>query len=318
MKNNGYGKMIILSIIFFVAIIFLADSLLLGNTKQEEIEYSQVVQKFQKEEIKRYYVDNTGKLYLSANEAESEKLDLNSFEFVHKLADIEQFRADLGELIIAQTQGEILKEYDYEAPEQITWWSAFLPYLIVIIILVVIFWLFIARTSKNGSGGGMGLGKMNSFSKARTKLGSDEKVKVLFSDVAGADEEKEELQEVVEFLRNPEKFSDLGARIPKGVLLVGSPGTGKTLLAKAVAGESGVPFYSISGSDFVEMYVGVGASRVRDLFDPAKKNPAAIIFNPSAICIYALHIFFYLLSSFTFRIAPVVSWVLRKRQEYSP
>lgn len=278
MKNNGYGKMIILSIIFFVAIIFLADSLLLGNTKQEEIEYSQVVQKFQKEEIKRYYVDNTGKLYLSSKEAESEKLDLNSFEFVHELADIEQFRADLGELIFAQTQSEILKEYDYEAPEQITWWSAFLPYLIVIIILVVIFWLFIARTSKNGSGGGMGLGKMNSFSKARTKLGSDEKVKVLFSDVAGADEEKEELQEVVEFLRNPEKFSDLGARIPKGVLLVGSPGTGKTLLAKAVAGESGVPFYSISGSDFVEMYVGVGASRVRDLFETAKKTAPCIIF----------------------------------------
>ena len=119
---------------------------------------------------------------------------------------------------------------------------------------------------------------MNSFSRARTKLGSDEKHKVTFEDVAGADEEKEELQEVVEFLKNPSKFTSLGARIPKGVLLVGSPGTGKTLLAKAVAGESGVPFYSISGSDFVEMYVGVGASRVRDLFETAKKTSPCIIF----------------------------------------
>ena len=278
MKNNGYGKMIILSIIFFVVIILLANSLLSNNSKQEEIEYSKVVQKFQNQEVKRYYVDNTGKLYLSAEEAKSEKLDLQSFEYVHELADVQLFRDDLGDLIFAQTSLGILTEYDYEAPEQISWWTAFLPYLIVIVILVVIFWMFIARTSKNGSGGGMGLGKMNSFSKARTKLGSDEKTKVLFSDVAGADEEKEELMEVVDFLRNPNKFSDLGARIPKGVLLVGSPGTGKTLLAKAVAGESGVPFYSISGSDFVEMYVGVGASRVRDLFETAKKTAPCIIF----------------------------------------
>ena len=119
---------------------------------------------------------------------------------------------------------------------------------------------------------------MNSFSKARTKLGSDEKNKVFFKDVAGADEEKEELREVVDFLKEPRKFSELGARIPKGVLLIGPPGTGKTLLAKAVAGESGVPFYSISGSDFVEMYVGVGASRVRDLFETAKKSAPCIIF----------------------------------------
>ena len=152
--------------------------------------------------------------------------------------------------------------------------------------MVVIWWLFISRASskgsstRDGSGGGFGGlgGRMNSFSKARTKLGSDEKKKVYFTDVAGADEEKEELQEVVEFLKNPEKFSSLGARIPKGVLLVGAPGTGKTLLAKAVAGESGVPFYSISGSDFVEMYVGVGASRVRDLFETAKKTSPCIVF----------------------------------------
>ncbi|MGM9611627.1 MAG: ATP-dependent zinc metalloprotease FtsH, partial [Candidatus Woodwardiibium sp.] len=180
----------------------------------------------------------------------------------------------------------ILTDYDFEAPTQLPIWVSFLPYILVIVIMVVVWWLFISRasskgtSSRDGSGGGFGGlgGRMNSFSKARTKLGSDEKKKVYFTDVAGADEEKEELQEVVEFLKNPDKFSSLGARIPKGVLLVGAPGTGKTLLAKAVAGESGVPFYSISGSDFVEMYVGVGASRVRDLFETAKKTSPCIVF----------------------------------------
>ncbi len=280
MKNKGTGKIIAFYLIFFAIIIIIANTMYSGNTNKEEIEYSKVVNMFQKEEVKRYYIDNTGTLYLSKNESENKdekKVDLSSFEYVHNLADIEQFRTDLSDLILQQTEKGILLEYDYQAAETIPWWMAYLPYLIVIVVLIVVFWLFISRTSKNGSGG-MGLGKMNSFSKARTKLGSDEKKKVMFSDVAGADEEKEELQEVVEFLRNPNKFSDLGARIPKGVLLVGSPGTGKTLLAKAVAGESGVPFYSISGSDFVEMYVGVGASRVRDLFETAKKTSPCIIF----------------------------------------
>ncbi|MBO5869950.1 MAG: ATP-dependent zinc metalloprotease FtsH [Clostridia bacterium] len=281
MKNKGPGKIIFFYLIFFLIIIIVANAMYGSNKNQEELEYSKVVNMFQNEEVKRYYVDNTGTLYLSKNELEkeTEKVDLSTFEYYHNLADIEQFRGDLGELIFAQTEEGILVAYDYQAPDTIPWWAAYLPYFIVIIILVVVFWLFVSRTSKNGGGGGIGLGgKMNSFSKARTKLGSDEKKKVLFSDVAGADEEKEELQEVVEFLRNPDKFSSLGARIPKGVLLVGSPGTGKTLLAKAVAGESGVPFYSISGSDFVEMYVGVGASRVRDLFETAKKTAPCIIF----------------------------------------
>ncbi len=277
MKNKGTSKAIIFYIVFIAVIFIVANVFVNTNTNQKELDYSQVVKMFQKEEVKRYYVDNTDILYLSSKEASSEELDLNSFEYVHYLADIEQFRNDLGELIIDQTSSGVLLEYDYQAPTVIPWWAAYLPYLIVIVILVVVFWLFISRTSKNGGGIGLG-GKMNSFSKARTKLGSDEAKKVMFSDVAGADEEKEELQEVVEFLSNPNKFSDLGARIPKGVLLIGPPGTGKTLLAKAVAGESGVPFYSISGSDFVEMYVGVGASRVRDLFETAKKTAPCIIF----------------------------------------
>ena len=283
MKSKGTGKIIALYLLFFVVIIVIANAVHSNNTKVEEVDYSQVVTMFQKEEVKRYYIDNSGTLYISKNtdegKADGTKVDLSSFECVHNLADIEQFRSDLGDLIFEQTDKGILVKYDYQAAETIPWWAAYLPYAIVIIALIVVFWLFISRTSKSGSGGGgMGLGKMNSFSKARTKLGSDEKKKVMFTDVAGADEEKEELQEVVEFLRNPEKFSDLGARIPKGVLLVGPPGTGKTLLAKAVAGESGVPFYSISGSDFVEMYVGVGASRVRDLFETAKKTSPCIIF----------------------------------------
>lgn len=278
MKNkSNNGRVILFYVVFFIAIIFVANMFASVNTSQEEIEYSEVIQMFQKEEVKCYYVDNSDVLYLSTSEIEDEKIDPKKFEYKHVLSDINQFRADLGELILAQTESGILTRYDYQAPTVIPWWAAYLPYLIVIILLVVLFGLFISRTSKNGGGMGFG-GKMNSFSKARTKLGSDEKKKVLFSDVAGADEEKEELREVVDFLRNPDKFSELGARIPKGVLLVGSPGTGKTLLAKAVAGESGVPFYSISGSDFVEMYVGVGASRVRDLFETAKKTAPCIIF----------------------------------------
>ena len=283
MKNKGPKKIALFYLIFFVAIIIVANMMYTNEGQYEEVDYSEVVTMFQKQEVKRYFIDSSGTLYISketieVNSNNDDEVDLTTFEYVHNLQDINQFRYDLGELIIQQTESGVLQKYDYQAVEPIPWWMAYLPYLIVIVILIVIFWLFIARTSKNGSGGGMGLGKMNSFSKARTKLGSDEKKKVMFTDVAGADEEKEELQEVVDFLKNPNKFSDLGARIPKGVLLIGPPGTGKTLLAKAVAGESGVPFYSISGSDFVEMYVGVGASRVRDLFETAKKTSPCIIF----------------------------------------
>ena len=189
------------------------------------------------------------------------------------------FVNEMQPLIVEQQKAGIITSVDYLPATTLPWWVSFLPYVLVIVVLIIFWWSFIKRASgTNGNmGGGIG-GRMNSFSKARTKLGSDEKHKVLFSDVAGADEEKEELQEVVEFLKNPEKFQKLGAKIPRGVLLVGAPGTGKTLLAKAVAGESGVPFFSISGSDFVEMYVGVGASRVRDLFETAKKSAPCIIF----------------------------------------
>ena len=164
---------------------------------------------------------------------------------------------------------ENLTTYNYEVQAQTPWYQIYLPYIILFVLLGG-FYFFMMR----GAGGG---GKINSFAKSRAKL-SGEKNTVKFADVAGADEEKAELEEVVEFLKDPQKYVKLGARIPRGVLLVGPPGTGKTLLAKAVAGEAGVPFFSISGSDFVELYVGVGASRVRDLFDNARKTPASIIF----------------------------------------
>ena len=173
---------------------------------------------------------------------------------------------------IREANPDVVKAYDFEHGGEGSWLLNLLPTLILIAVMVI-FWIVMSKKM-----GGLGGDKTMSFGKAKFKNTNDEKRKTPFADVAGADEEKEELQEIVEFLKNPQRFHELGARIPKGVLLVGPPGTGKTLLARAVAGEAGVPFFSISGSDFVEMFVGVGASRVRDLFDQAKKHSPAIIF----------------------------------------
>ncbi len=161
--------------------------------------------------------------------------------------------------------------YTVVPPPEPGWWTGLLTTLLPILIFVLLFFFLMQQTQGGGN-------RVMSFGKSRARLHTDDKKKVTFNDVAGADEVKEELQEIVEFLKNPKKFNELGARIPKGVLLFGPPGTGKTLLARAVAGEAGVPFFSISGSDFVEMFVGVGASRVRDLFDQAKKNAPCIVF----------------------------------------
>jgi len=166
----------------------------------------------------------------------------------------------------------LLTNYNIEKKSTPPWWLEMLP-MIAMVVLFVFFWIFFVQQSQGGGN------RVMSFGKSRARLASeDSKMRVRFTDVAGADEEKEELREIVEFLKEPKKYVELGARIPKGVLLVGPPGTGKTLLAKAVAGEAGTPFFSISGSDFVEMFVGVGASRVRDLFDQAKKNAPCIVF----------------------------------------
>ena len=188
----------------------------------------------------------------------------------HQLGNFSVFYNDLGALIEAQRQDGILKAYQYDPPTQTPWILEVLPYLLIGVVFILV-WVYMMNKA-NGGGG------MARFSRASTRIGTGSNTPVTFDDVAGADEEKAELQELVDFLRNPKKFVALGARIPKGVLLVGPPGTGKTLLARAVAGEADVQFLSISGSDFVELYVGVGASRVRDLFEQAKKMAPSIIF----------------------------------------
>ncbi|MBO5735635.1 MAG: ATP-dependent zinc metalloprotease FtsH [Clostridia bacterium] len=265
MKNNTKSAALWIVVILGAVLLL---SVLFSGTGAKEVPYSQMLEMFRNEEVVRFEVSKSNTLTFETKDGT---------KYYHSLRDVGLFYEDLGDEISRQLDKGTLVEFNYESTAVSIWVQLF-PYLLVIGAFCLVWWLFISKTAKSGSGGGGLGGRMNSFNKARTKLGSDEKNKVYFKDVAGADEEKEELREVVEFLKNPQKFSDLGARIPRGVLLIGPPGTGKTLLAKAVAGESGVPFYSISGSDFVEMYVGVGASRVRDLFETAKKTAPCIVF----------------------------------------
>jgi len=266
MRNNGKSIIILLVV---VALMVVSVSALFSGASTKEVLYSEVLTSFRDGQVVKFEVSKNNVLIYETTDGA---------RYQHKLRDLALFYEDLGDVISEQLEAGTLKEFNYRSITT-SLWVQLIPYLIVIGVFCLAWWLFISKTAKGGSGSGGGIGgRMNSFSKARTKLGSDEKNKVFFKDVAGADEEKEELREVVEFLKEPKKFSELGARIPQGVLLIGPPGTGKTLLAKAVAGESGVPFYSISGSDFVEMYVGVGASRVRDLFETAKKSAPCIIF----------------------------------------
>ena len=194
-------------------------------------------------------------------------------KIVQELPSAQWFRDDLGDLIAEQKEAGILEEYDYQEGWSAPWWLAFLPYMLVIIGAIVLWYVMMNRMG--GGGGAPGVGR---FGKAHTRTTEESRKKYTFADVAGAEEEKEELREIVDFLKRPGFYTEMGARVPKGVLLVGPPGTGKTLMAKAVAGEAGVQFLSISGSDFVELYVGVGASRVRDLFEQAKKVAPAVIF----------------------------------------
>ena len=194
---------------------------------------------------------------------------------VFPIANFSVFYNDMHELIDRQWKAGIIEDYDYPQGFVWPWWISFVPYIVIFLVFGLLWYFMFMRQSGGGGGGGNNPAR---FGKARTRTLDEGSKKVSFDDVAGADEEKAELEEIVEFLKDPQRFIDLGARIPKGVLLVGPPGTGKTLLARAVAGEAGVHFLSISGSDFVELYVGVGASRVRDLFDQAKKASPAIVF----------------------------------------
>ena len=260
-KRSGNFRTILIYILVVGVLIFMLSSLFSG-TGDKAPGYSDIVAHFENEEVKEFFVDNEGLIQLKLQDDKT---------VTYQLASISFFREDLGELIAEQHAAGIITYYEYEPATVWPWWVSLLPY-VGLLILFAVLWIFMM-----GQVGGKN-GKPGNFAKARVKTPADTKQKIYFRDVAGADEEKEELKEIVEFLKNPAKFAALGAKIPHGVLLMGPPGTGKTLLAKAVAGEADVPFLSISGSDFVEMYVGVGASRVRDLFETARKAPASIIF----------------------------------------
>ncbi len=262
-KQTRIANLILLGLILVVLLV--SFSILTREDKEDPITYSEVVALFENEQVDSFTVeDNT--LVMDLKEPYNGKTTIT-----YELANFSVFYYDLGERILQQASDGIITSYDYPRGYETPWWLAFLPYLLIAVIILVLWYVMM----KSAGGGGNGVMK---FSKARTTTLSGDAVKVTFADVAGADEEKAELEEIVDFLKDPSKFSAIGAKIPRGVLLVGPPGTGKTLLAKAVAGEAGVQFLSISGSDFVELYVGVGASRVRDLFDQAKKLAPSIVF----------------------------------------
>jgi len=258
-----YFKGLSFYIVIIVLVLFLV-MLYTSSGNPAQLSYSQLLAQIEN--------NNVQSITLKADEATVELINPNKGSktkvYVVYISSVDSFT----DLVTEAWQKGQVKDFRVERPATAPWWVSLLP-TIALIVVFVVFWVFFLQQSQGGGGN-----RVMSFGKSRAKINTDDKHKVTFEDVAGADEEKEELKEIVEFLKNPKKFIELGARIPKGVLLVGPPGTGKTLLAKAVSGEAGVPFFSISGSDFVEMFVGVGASRVRDLFDQAKKSAPCIVF----------------------------------------
>ncbi len=260
--------------------IALLSEFLMEINQNKNPKYSEIVSLFENEQVKSFTLeDNELRLILNIDSPEGTYVVVD-----YEIADPQWFREDLGDLIQEQYATGVLESYDYLYAYSSSPWLELMPAVFIGVSMVILYNLLFRRgnASKSGdprSGGGGGLGGGQAqFGKARTRTLDDSKEKVTFDQVAGAKEEKEELEEIVSFLRQADKFTKLGARVPKGVLLVGPPGTGKTLLAKAVAGEAGVQFLSISGSDFVELYVGVGASRVRDLFKEASNKAPCIIF----------------------------------------
>lgn len=254
---------ILLVAVLALVLVVLSSSLLAQNGSR--LAYSDVLDLFENERVESFVLQgDTLTLALYGSEAEQ------AGTATAKIGDIETFHKDLDETIAAQSAAGVLKSYNY-LPAANSIWKTALPYLLVGIALLFVWFILMNRS-------GSGPNAMAQFTRANARFGVPSGESVTFQDVAGADEEKEELSEIVEFLRDPDRFKQLGAKIPKGVLLVGPPGTGKTLLARAVAGEANVAFLSISGSDFVELYVGVGASRVRDLFEQAKRVAPAIVF----------------------------------------
>ena len=254
---------ILLVAVLALVLMVLSSSLLTQNGSR--LAYSDVLDLFENERVESFVLQgDTLTLTLYGSDAEQ------AGTATAKIGDIETFHKDLDETIAAQSAAGVLKSYNY-LPAANPIWKTALPYLLVGIALLFVWFILMNRS-------GSGPNAMAQFTRANARFGVPSGESVTFQDVAGADEEKEELSEIVEFLRDPDRFKQLGAKIPKGVLLVGPPGTGKTLLARAVAGEANVAFLSISGSDFVELYVGVGASRVRDLFEQAKRVAPAIVF----------------------------------------
>ena len=262
------GFYLLIAVILFMTVFALRG----GFDAQEPITYGEVRALLEQEQVVQVQVkDNTVTLWL--------REPVNGQAAVtYDVGDPEWFYNDFNELIVEQQRRGVILDYDYPQGFVAPAWMSLVPWVVILVVFGLLWYFMFLRQNGGAGGAGGGVDRGARFGRARTRTGADEQKKVTFADVAGAEEEKEELKEIVEFLKDPKRFLELGARIPKGVLLVGPPGTGKTLLAKAVAGEAGVHFLSISGSDFVELYVGVGASRVRDLFDQAKKDSPAIVF----------------------------------------
>ncbi len=277
-NNQKWGNLLY---IFVPVILIFTMAYFLGD-KSADItpKYSEIVQMFRTGQVQEYELNlSSGKLLYTLFK-DKDKSEKERVVYEYTVANVDIFLNDVHNYVVNYNIENGDKEdtaiiYEYKRGSSGSWLTSLLPMMLSLVLLAVVFLVFSKKMTQNISNEN---NRTLSFGKARVKLGKDEKRKTTFKDVAGADEEKAELEEIVEFLRSPEQFNALGARIPKGVLLVGPPGTGKTLLARAVAGEAGVPFFSISGSDFVEMYVGVGASRVRDLFEQAKKNSPSILF----------------------------------------
>ncbi|MBE6794530.1 MAG: ATP-dependent zinc metalloprotease FtsH [Ruminococcaceae bacterium] len=290
MQNKKHSALKLIIYLGIPILLIIGIVTFLNSAKTPEYTQSDIVNFFRTQQVREFTVDvGSGELKMKIVDPDKkpeldkieattdnvEKKDEALKEIKYTLASIDLFYSEVSEYIDEYNDAnpDAPLKYDYKPAANNSFWIEMIPTILLIVVLVV-FWFIIMRKINSGGIGG----KEMQFGKAKFKDQTDEKRKTTFEDVAGADEEKEELEEIVEFLKTPAKYNELGAKIPKGVLLVGPPGTGKTLLARAVAGEAGVPFFSISGSDFVEMFVGVGASRVRDLFQHAKKNSPCIIF----------------------------------------
>ena len=259
-KVNLLLYVVLLAVILYLCISYFTPS------SGVQVDYSTVRTLFQEEKVRAFTVED-GVLTLTLREPDKD----GNTAYEHKLADEEMFRKELSKYYLPQADAGVIESFNFVPAEPTPWYLQLLPYFLMLALFVFLMYFLMTRAA--GGGGASGAMK---FGRANIRTSPNQRV--TFADVAGADEEKAELKEIVDFLRDPKKYSRLGAKIPKGVLLVGPPGTGKTLLAKAVAGEAGVQFLSISGSDFVELYVGVGASRVRDLFEQAKKGAPSIVF----------------------------------------